>query len=107
MNLRTAPWWMVSLVLGVPFGLATTALGLVRGRSLGDTLVIAGVGALIFGAIMGPLIARVRVAEPDSLTETFAEEQRHALRAAARDHPRAGSRRCRARDVGPPDRPTP
>jgi hypothetical protein len=55
-----APWWVLSLVTGGFFGLLQVLDHRVRqGESWGEALVVGLLGGLFFGALMGPILARV------------------------------------------------
>jgi hypothetical protein len=88
-----APWWVLSVVTGVPFGVAMVVMSQVLLPSAGQAarslplianIVLGMLAGLVFGAVMGPLAARHNRRTRSVLGPLPAEDFAVVLRAAAR-----------------------
>jgi hypothetical protein len=82
-RLLRAPWWVLSLVSGALFGVAMTLFAALTQGERWPVAVVGGVLAgVLFGAVMGPLLARQNRRLRDSIGSASAEDLRRARRAA-------------------------
>jgi hypothetical protein len=88
-----APWWVLSVVTGVPFGVAMVVGFQVLLPSVGQTtrslplianVILGMIAGIAFGAVMGPLAARHNRRALSVLGPLPAEDFAVVLRAAAR-----------------------
>lgn len=88
-----APWWVISVVTGVPFGVAMVVGFHVLLPSAGPTarslplianVILGVIAGAVFGAVMGPLAARRNRQARSVLGPLPAEDFAVVLRAAAR-----------------------
>lgn len=88
-----APWWVLSVVTGVPFGVAMVVMSHVLLPSVGHptrslpliaNVILGMLAGVVFGAVMGPLAARLNRRTRSVLGPLPAEDFAVVLRAAAR-----------------------
>src|SRR4051812_23312780 len=80
--LLRAPWWVLSLVTGVLFGIAMALFGaLAQGASWPVAAGGGVLGGLLFGAVMGPVLARQNRRLRESTGGASADDLRRARRA--------------------------
>lgn len=90
-RLLDAPWWVLGLVSGIPFGAVMAVTSLLDGGSVGSAVVSAIVSGVIFGALMGVFQARMnrraREAVGDVSADRAAVVHRSAVRGPVPDDP--------------------
>ena len=86
-----APWWVLSAIAGVIFGIGQFLTNLGEGRSTGASATGALIAGLIFGLIMGPFSARQHrrflAAQGDVPRESQREVRRAVMRGPAPSDP--------------------
>lgn len=83
--LLTAPWWALSLVGGTTYTLTSTAVGrLVRDESWPEAVVSGAIPGILFGALMGPLLARRNRRFRDAAGDIPREQHLRAAKLAQR-----------------------
>jgi membrane associated rhomboid family serine protease len=83
--LEQAPWWALSLVTGLFFGGWMTLAGrFLQGESWGVAVVGGVFGGVLFGAVVGPLLARQRRRAREAAGTDRPDLLRRAARVAAR-----------------------
>jgi Flp pilus assembly protein TadB len=81
--LLRAPWWVLSLVTGGLFGVNMALFGALFQEERWPVAVVGGVLAgVLFGAVMGPLLARQNRRWRDSVGTSSTDDLRRARRAA-------------------------
>ncbi|MGY1623693.1 hypothetical protein ACI789_15970 [Geodermatophilus sp. SYSU D00965] len=81
--LLRAPWWVLSLVTGGFFGVAMALFGaLTQGESWPVAVVGGVLAGVLFGAVMGPLLARQNRRFQESVGTSSAGDLRRARRVA-------------------------
>jgi hypothetical protein len=84
-RLLNAPTWVTSLLSGGLFGLLNTVTGrLIGGENWTEASVGGAMGGFVFGAVMGPVLARQQLRARDAVGTRSAAELRRAARAANR-----------------------
>jgi hypothetical protein len=81
-RLLRAPWWLLSLYVGVPFGLLLWGVAATTGAAGSTSAITAVLGGVLAGLVGGPLLAR---AHPEA--DAVPEDQRRAVRRAAAGGP--------------------
>jgi Flp pilus assembly protein TadB len=81
--LLRAPWWVLSLVSGGLFGVLMALFGALFQDERWPVAVVGGVLAgIVFGAVMGPLLARQNRRWQESIGSSSADDLRRARRVA-------------------------
>jgi uncharacterized membrane protein AbrB (regulator of aidB expression) len=83
-KLQKAPWWVWSLIEGVSFGAYVTALNLQQSHSWRFAVGGGLIGGVLFGAVMGPILARQHRKFSALVGTLPVHERRIAVRAVTR-----------------------
>lgn len=88
-RLSTAPWWLLSLIVGVLFGVVCgVAVALLLpppyGGDATESVVIGLIGGVLFGLPMGPILARTNQRAREAIGALPAERLGEVSRAASR-----------------------
>ncbi len=83
-RLSSAPWWVLALVAGCPFGAVMTVFSVVRGSFWPAAVIGGAVSGIAFGSIMSWWLTRQRAAQRVALETLAPSSHRSAARAVTR-----------------------